>query len=273
MEQYHEFLRAINERGTPKGDRTGTGTTSLFGYQMRFNLQEGFPAVTTKKLFRRAMTEELLWFLSGDTNNQTLKDKDVHIWDAWEREDGELGPIYGAQWRRASAVLYNEEGQPQVYSIDQMKTALKQIRENPNDRGIIVSAWNLSDLPYMELRPCHTLIQFYVNDGKLSLQLYQRSADAFLGVPFNIASYALLTHMVAHVTGYEVGDFVHTFGDAHIYNNHQEQVAMQLEREPYPLPRLRLDHPPDNDLFQFTKDHIHIEGYQSHPAIKADVSV
>ena len=264
MRQYLELLRYVLEHGTDKADRTGTGTRSVFGWQMRFDLAAGFPLVTTKKLHLRSIVHELLWFLRGETNIAYLRENKVTIWDEWADADGELGPVYGKQWRRWSA--------PDGGEIDQIRWVVDEIRRNPDSRRLIVSAWNVADLPKMALMPCHALFQFYVADGKLSCQLYQRSGDIFLGVPFNIASYALLTHMVAQVCGLGVGEFVHTLGDAHLYSNHVEQAREQLSREPRPLPRLRLN-PAVRDLFAFTYDDIAIEGYEPHPAIRAPVAV
>ena len=264
MQQYHQLLRHILEQGAHKTDRTGTGTQSVFGYQVRFNLQEGFPLVTTKKLHLKSIIYELLWFLKGETNIAYLKEHGVSIWNEWANEQGELGPVYGKQWR-------SWEGKDGKV-VDQIKELIAQIKSNPDSRRLIVSAWNVADLPAMALMPCHTLFQFYVANGKLSCQLYQRSADVFLGVPFNIASYALLTHMIAQVCGLGVGDFVHTFGDVHIYNNHREQVLLQLSREPYPLPALQLN-PSVNDIFSFQYEDFSLLNYQCHPAIKAPVAV
>ncbi|HBB57040.1 MAG: thymidylate synthase [Chitinophagales bacterium] len=264
MQQYHQLLRHILEQGAHKTDRTGTGTQSVFGYQFRFNLQEGFPLVTTKKLHLKSIIYELLWFLKGETNIAYLKEHGVSIWNEWANEQGELGPVYGKQWR-------SWEGKDGKV-VDQIKELIAQIKSNPDSRRLIVSAWNVADLPAMALMPCHTLFQFYVANGKLSCQLYQRSADVFLGVPFNIASYALLTHMIAQVCGLGVGDFVHTFGDVHIYNNHREQVLLQLSREPYPLPTLQLN-PSVNDIFSFQYEDFSLLNYQCHPAIKAPVAV
>ena len=264
MRQYLDLLRHVMEQGTDKADRTGTGTRSVFGAQMRFDLSAGFPLLTTKKLHLRSIIHELLWFIRGETNIAYLRENGVSIWDEWADENGELGPVYGKQWRRWRV--------PGGGEIDQLKGVLQEIRRNPDSRRLIVSAWNVADLPDMALMPCHALFQFYVADGKLSCQLYQRSADLFLGVPFNIASYALLTHMVAQVSGLGVGDFVHSFGDVHIYANHFEQVREQLSREPRPLPGLRLN-PEVRDLFAFGFDDIAIEDYQPHPAIKAPVAV
>ncbi|MFK7988078.1 MAG: thymidylate synthase [Sandaracinaceae bacterium] len=264
MNSYLELLREVTEQGTLKADRTGTGTRSVFGRQLRFDLQAGFPLVTTKKVHFKSVVMELLWFLRGDTNVAWLQERGVRIWNEWADADGELGPIYGHQWRSWPT--------PDGGTIDQMSEVLRQLRETPHSRRILVSAWNVAALPEMALAPCHTLFQFYVADGRLSCQLYQRSADLFLGVPFNIASYALLTHLVAQVVGLDVGDFVHTFGDAHIYLNHQAQVATQLERTPRVLPTLALD-PSVTDLFAFDASHIQLEGYEPHPRIKAKVAV
>lgn len=264
MQQYLDLVRHIIEKGTDKTDRTGTGTRSIFGYQMRFNLQEGFPMVTTKKLHLRSIIHELLWFLKGETNIKYLKDNGVGIWDEWANEDGELGPVYGKQWRSWSGA----DGK--VY--DQIADLINQIKKTPDSRRLIVSAWNVAELPQMALMPCHTIFQFYVADGKLSCQLYQRSADVFLGVPFNIASYALLTLMVAQVCDLQPGDFVHSFGDVHLYNNHFEQANLQLTREPFPLPTMKIN-PEVKDIFGFTFEDFTLEGYQSHPGIKAPVAV
>ncbi|MCB1601399.1 MAG: thymidylate synthase [Xanthomonadales bacterium] len=264
MNQYHQLLRHILETGTVKTDRTGTGTRSVFGYQMRFDLAEGFPLVTTKKLHLKSIIHELLWFIAGDTNVGYLQQNGVSIWDEWADADGNLGPVYGKQWRSWAA--------PGGQSIDQLGQIIGQIRSNPDSRRLLVSAWNPADLPAMALAPCHALFQFYVADGRLSCQLYQRSADVFLGVPFNIASYALLTAMVAQVCDLAPGDFVHTLGDAHLYLNHLEQAELQLSREPYALPQLRLN-PERRQLEDFRFDDIEIIGYQSHPAIKAPIAV
>jgi thymidylate synthase len=264
MRQYLNLLTHLLESGNERSDRTGTGTLSQFGYQMRFNLAEGFPVVTTKKLHLRSIIHELLWFLKGDTNVKYLQDNGVKIWNEWAGEDGELGPVYGHQWRSWSA--------PDGREIDQISRLIEQIKSNPLSRRLIVSAWNVGELDKMKLPPCHLLFQFYVNDGKLSCQLYQRSADVFLGVPFNIASYALLTLMVAQVTGLQPGDFVHTFGDAHIYNNHLDQVRLQLSREPFPLPQMKIN-PEVKSIFDFKFEDFELVGYQSHPHIKGEVSV
>lgn len=264
MKQYLDLCERILSEGNEKGDRTGTGTTSVFGHQMRFNLQEGFPLLTTKKLHIKSIIYELLWFLKGDTNVRYLQENGVRIWNEWADENGELGPVYGHQWRSWPG----KNGE----TIDQISDVLHLIQTNPDSRRMIVTAWNPADVPNMALPPCHCLFQFYVNDGKLSCQLYQRSADVFLGVPFNIASYALLTHMMAHVTGIEVGDFVHTLGDAHIYSNHIDQVKLQLTREPRPLPKLIIN-PEVTSLFDFNYEDFKIENYNPHPHIKGAVSV
>ena len=264
MQQYLDLLKHILDTGSTKTDRTGTGTTSCFGYQMRFNLKDGFPLVTTKKVHMKSIIYELLWFLKGETNIQYLKEHNVKIWDEWADEYGELGPVYGKQWR-------SWEGKDGLV-IDQISEAVKQIKNNPDSRRIIVSAWNVAELSKMALMPCHTIFQFYVADGKLSCQLYQRSADVFLGVPFNIASYALLTLMIAQVCDLEPGDFIHTFGDVHIYSNHVEQVNLQLSRTPYPLPTMKLN-PAVKNIFDFDFEDFALENYQSHPAIKAPVAV
>ena len=264
MKQYHELLEHVLQNGTQKHDRTGTGTISCFGYQMRFNLQEGFPMVTTKKLHVKSIIHELLWFLKGDTNIAYLKENGVRIWDEWADKDGNLGPVYGHQWR--SWTTKNGE------TIDQIKQLLDTIHKNPDSRRLIVSAWNVADVENMALPPCHCLFQFYVADGKLSCQLYQRSADTFLGVPFNIASYALLTLMIAQVCNLEPGEFVHTFGDVHIYNNHLEQGKLQLSRPFFPLPQMKLN-PEIKDLFDFKFEDFELIDYQFHPAIKGEVSV
>jgi thymidylate synthase len=264
MKQYLEFLQDILHNGTKKEDRTGTGTVSVFGRQMRFDLEEGFPLVTTKKLHLKSIIHELLWFLKGDTNIAYLKENKVRIWDEWADEEGNLGPVYGHQWRSWSA--------PNGETIDQISNVIEDIKNNPDSRRLIVSAWNPADVPNMALPPCHLLFQFYVSDGKLSCQLYQRSADSFLGVPFNIASYALLTMMVAQVTGLKPGEFVHTVGDAHIYTNHIEQVELQLTRDPKPLPKMKLNANITN-IFDFTYEDFELENYESHPHIKGEVSV
>lgn len=264
MHQYHDLLKRIRHEGVYRGDRTGTGTYSIFGHQMRFNLSDGFPLVTTKKLHLKSIVHELLWFLKGDTNVAYLQENGVRIWDEWADQDGNLGPVYGHQWRSWPT--------PDGEKIDQISNILKQIETSPESRRIIVSAWNVADVDNMALPPCHCLFQFYVADGRLSCQLYQRSADVFLGVPFNIASYALLTHMIAQACDLKVGDFVHTFGDAHIYSNHIEQVDLQLTREPYELPKLSLN-PNVKDLFAFTYEDVEILNYRSHPHIKGVVAV
>ncbi len=264
MRQYHDLLQHILKEGTQKGDRTGTGTTSVFGYQMRFDLSQGFPVITTKKLHLRSIIHELLWFLQGDTNIKYLKDNGVRIWDDWADENGDLGPVYGHQWRSWPT--------PSGGQIDQITKVIEQIKNNPNSRRHIVSAWNVAEVDNMALPPCHTFFQFYVAEGKLSCQLYQRSADTFLGVPFNIASYALLTMMVAQVCGLEVGDFVHTFGDAHLYSNHIEQTELQLSRELRPLPTMKIN-PKVKDIFSFKYEDFTLEGYEPHPHIKAAVAI
>lgn len=264
MQQYLNLLQHILDNGVQKHDRTGTGTISTFGYQMRFDLNEGFPLVTTKKVHMRSIIHELLWFLKGETNIKYLKENGVSIWDEWADVNGELGPVYGKQWRSWEAA----DGK----IIDQVTDLIEQIKKNPNSRRLIISAWNVADLPKMALMPCHTIFQFYVAEGKLSCQLYQRSADVFLGVPFNIASYALLTMMIAQVCELKLGDFVHTFGDVHIYNNHLEQVKLQLSRTPYPLPTMKLN-PEVKNIFDFKFEDFTLENYQSHPAIKAPVAV
>ena len=264
MKQYLDLLRHVLDNGISKSDRTGTGTTSIFGYQMRFNLEDGFPLLTTKKLHLKSIIHELLWFLNGDTNVKYLQDNGVRIWNEWADENGDLGHIYGYQWR--SWPDYNGG------HIDQIKEAVETIKHNPDSRRIIVSAWNVADLPSMHLPPCHAFFQFYVADGRLSLQLYQRSADIFLGVPFNIASYALLLQMMAQVTGLKAGDFVHTLGDAHIYNNHMEQVKLQLSREPRALPQMEINRQIDN-IFDFHYDDFKLTGYAPHPHIPGVVAV
>ncbi len=264
MKQYLDLLRHILENGSDKSDRTGTGTRSVFGYQMRFDLADGFPLVTTKKTHLKSIIHELLWFLKGDTNVRYLQENGVRIWNEWADPDGELGHIYGYQWR--SWPDYDGG------SIDQIAQAVDDIRHNPDSRRIIVSAWNVADLPKMNLPPCHAFFQFYVAGGRLSLQLYQRSADCFLGVPFNIASYALLLQMMAQVTGLQAGEFVHTLGDAHIYTNHFDQVRLQLSREPRPLPKMNIN-PDVKDIFSFNHDDFTLEGYDPHPHIKGIVAV
>lgn len=264
MRQFHELMRHVLDHGAKKSDRTGTGTLSVFGHQMRFDLSEGFPLVTTKKLHLKSIVYELLWFLSGNTNNQWLKERGVSIWDEWAAPDGDLGPVYGYQWRSWPA--------PNGQHIDQIKEIIQTIKTNPDSRRIIVSAWNVADIPKMALAPCHAFFQFYVADGKLSCQLYQRSADIFLGVPFNIASYALLTHMVAQQCSLDVGDFIWTGGDCHLYSNHLEQVELQLSRKPYSLPQLKIHRKPDS-IFDYQFEDFEIVGYESHPHIKAPVAV
>lgn len=264
MQQYHDLLKHILSNGAAKTDRTGTGTISCFGYQMRFDLAKGFPLVTTKKLHLKSIIYELLWFLKGDTNTKYLTDHGVSIWNEWANENGDLGPVYGKQWRSWEGV----DGKV----IDQITDVLHQLKNNPDSRRMIVSAWNVGELSQMALMPCHSLFQFYVADGKLSCQLYQRSADVFLGVPFNIASYALLTMMMAQVTGLQYGDFVHSFGDVHIYNNHLDQVHLQLTRDPYPLPNMKLN-PAITSIFDFDFNDFSLENYQCHSAIKAPVAV
>jgi len=264
MRQYHDLLQHILDNGTTKEDRTGTGTISVFGYQMRYDLNEGFPCVTTKKLHLRSIIHELLWFLKGDTNIRYLKENKVSIWDEWADENGDLGPVYGSQWR--SWPTANGE------SIDQIKQILKQIKETPDSRRIIVSAWNVAEIPGMALPPCHAFFQFYVSNNKLSCQLYQRSADTFLGVPFNIASYALLTMMIAQVCDLELGDFVHTLGDAHLYSNHLDQAKLQLERDFRPLPTMKMN-PDVKDLFEFKFEDFQLLNYDPHPHIKAAVAI
>lgn len=264
MRQFHELMRHVLDHGAMKSDRTGTGTLSVFGHQMRFDLSEGFPLVTTKKLHLKSIVYELLWFLSGNTNNQWLKERGVSIWDEWAAPDGDLGPVYGYQWRSWPA--------PNGQHIDQIKEIIQTIKTNPDSRRIIVSAWNVADIPKMALAPCHAFFQFYVADGKLSCQLYQRSADIFLGVPFNIASYALLTHMVAQQCSLDVGEFIWTGGDCHLYSNHLEQVELQLSRKPYSLPQLKIHRKPDS-IFDYQFEDFDIVGYESHPHIKAPVAV
>ena len=264
MKQYLDLMRHVHDNGTLKKDRTGTGTTSVFGHQMRFDLSQGFPLVTTKKCHLNSIVHELLWFLQGDTNIRYLKENNVRIWDEWADENGNLGPVYGSQWRSWPT--------PDGQYIDQISQVIEQIKNNPDSRRIIVSAWNVAEIDNMALPPCHAFFQFYVADGKLSCQLYQRSADIFLGVPFNIASYALLTMMMAQVTGLEVGDFVHTLGDAHLYSNHMEQAKLQLSREPYLLPKMIIN-PKVSSLFDFTFDDFELVDYQAHPHIKGKVAV
>ncbi len=264
MQAYLDLVQHILDTGVQKSDRTGTGTTSCFGYQMRFDLQKGFPLVTTKKLHLKSIIYELLWFLKGDTNVAYLHEHGVSIWDEWADKNGSLGPIYGHQWRSWTGA----DGK----TYDQIKDVLNQIKTNPDSRRMIVSAWNVADLPKMGLNPCHALFQFYVADGKLSCQLYQRSADVFLGVPFNIASYALLTMMMAQVCGLQPGEFIHTFGDVHLYSNHMEQAKLQLSRTPFPLPTMKIN-PEVKDLFDFKYEDFTLENYQHHPAIKAPVAV
>jgi thymidylate synthase len=264
MRQYHNLMKEVLEKGVQKSDRTGTGTISIFGHQMRFNLAEGFPMVTTKKLHLKSIILELLWFLKGSTDNNWLKERGVSIWNEWAAPDGDLGPIYGYQWRSWPA--------PNGKHIDQIAEVVETLKKNPDSRRMIVSAWNVADIPRMALAPCHAFFQFYVADGKLSCQLYQRSADIFLGVPFNIASYALLTHMLAQQCNLEVGDFVWTGGDCHLYSNHLEQVDLQLSRDFFPLPKLNILRKPDS-IFDYEFEDFEITGYQSHPAIKAPVAV
>ena len=264
MQQYHDLMQHVLDHGVDKGDRTGTGTRSVFGYQMRFDLEQGFPLITTKKLHLHSIIHELLWFLQGDTNIAYLKDNKVRIWDEWADENGDLGPVYGAQWRSWL--------RPDGSTVDQIARLVEEIRRNPDSRRLIVSAWNVGELENMALPPCHAFFQFYVADGRLSCQLYQRSADIFLGVPFNIASYALLLMMVAQVTGLKAGDFVHTWGDAHLYSNHFEQARLQLQRKPFPLPTMELN-PEVDDLFAFRFEDFTLKNYQAHEHIKAAVAV
>jgi thymidylate synthase len=264
MHAYLNLLQHILDNGVAKSDRTGTGTLSCFGYQMRFDLQKGFPLLTTKKLHLKSIIYELLWFLNGDTNIKYLNEHGVKIWDEWADKDGNLGPVYGHQWRSWTA--------PDGKTYDQIKDVLHQLKTNPDSRRMIINAWNVADLPKMALSPCHALFQFYVANGKLSCQLYQRSADVFLGVPFNIASYALLTMMIAQVSGLQAGEFVHTFGDVHLYNNHIEQAKLQLSRTPFAIPQIKIN-PEVNDLFSFKFEDFTLENYQSHPHIKAPVAV
>jgi thymidylate synthase len=264
MRQYHDLMARILDEGVAKSDRTGTGTLSVFGHQMRFDLSQGFPLVTTKKLHLKSIIHELIWFLAGDTNIQYLRDNGVRIWDEWADGNGDLGPVYGKQWRSWAA--------PDGETVDQIGWLVDELKRNPDSRRLIISAWNPADIPKMALAPCHCLFQFYVAEGRLSCQLYQRSADVFLGVPFNIASYALLTHMLAQVSGLQPGDFVHTLGDAHLYSNHLEQARLQLSRDPRPLPALRLN-PTVRSLFDFRFEDIAIEHYDPHPHIPAPVAV
>jgi len=264
MQQYLDLLRHVRDHGVQKTDRTGVGTRSVFGHQMRFDLAQGFPLVTTKKVHLKSVFHELLWFLRGDTNVRSLQENGVTIWDEWADANGDLGPVYGAQWRRWPC--------PDGSHVDQLQQVVEQIRSNPDSRRLVVSAWNVADLPRMALPPCHLLFQFYVAEERLSCQLYQRSADVFLGVPFNIASYAALTMMVAQVCDLQPGTFVHTLGDAHLYNNHLEQTELQLQRQPYPLPRLEL-RPDVRELDAFRYEDLRVVGYQSHPAIKAPIAV
>lgn len=264
MKQYHDLLQHILDNGTPKGDRTGTGTLSVFGYQMRFDLQKGFPVLTTKKLHLRSIIHELLWFLKGDTNIAYLRENNVSIWDEWADENGDLGPVYGYQWRSWPT--------PDGQHIDQISNLIDQIKRNPDSRRLLVSAWNVACVDQMALPPCHTMFQFYVADGKLSCQLYQRSADTFLGVPFNIASYALLTMMVAQVCELQPGEFIHTLGDAHLYNNHLEQAQLQLTRDCRPLPQMRIN-PEVKDIFGFRYEDFELINYDPHPHIKAEVAI
>ena len=264
MQQYLDLMSHVLAKGTHKSDRTGTGTVSVFGHQMRFDLQEGFPVVTTKKLHLKSIIIELLWFLQGSTNNNWLKERGVSIWDEWAKEDGELGPIYGYQWRSWPA--------PNGEHVDQISQLIDQIKNNPDSRRLIVSAWNVAEIPRMALPPCHAFFQFYVADGKLSCQLYQRSADIFLGVPFNIASYALLTHMIAQQTGLTPGEFIWTGGDCHLYSNHMEQVKLQLSRQPLPLPKLNIRRKPAS-IFDYEYEDFELVGYQHHDPIKAPVAI
>ncbi|MBS1960269.1 MAG: thymidylate synthase [Bdellovibrionales bacterium] len=269
MKSYLDLMKKILDEGTPKKDRTGTGTLSLFGAQLRYDLNDGFPLVTTKKVHLRSIIHELLWFLKGETNIAYLKENGVSIWDEWADEKGSLGPVYGAQWRSWTA----RDGRTgEVKTIDQISQVIEQIKKNPDSRRLIVSAWNVGELDKMALAPCHAFFQFYVADGKLSCQLYQRSADFFLGVPFNIASYALLTMMIAQVCGLKCGDFVHTFGDLHLYSNHLEQTKLQLSREPRPLPTMKIN-PAVKNIFEFRFEDFTLEGYDPHPGIKAPVAI
>lgn len=264
MKQYLDLMRHVRDTGVDKGDRTGTGTRSVFGYQMRFDLSAGFPMVTTKKLHLKSIIHELLWFLAGDTNIKYLQENGVKIWDEWADEKGDLGPVYGHQWRSWPT--------PTGETVDQISQLVQMIKQTPDSRRLLVSAWNVADVDHMALPPCHCLFQFYVADGKLSCQLYQRSADIFLGVPFNIASYALLTQMMAQVCGLQVGEFIHTFGDAHLYSNHLEQVELQLSRAPLPLPTMKIN-PDVKDIFGFTSEDFELVGYESHPHIAGKVAV
>lgn len=268
MRQYHDLMQHVLEHGAEKSDRTGTGTRSVFGWQMRFKLEEGFPLITTKKLHTKSIIHELLWFLRGETNVKSLQAAGVSIWDEWADAQGELGPIYGRQWRSWPAPTTADPGR----TIDQIQNLMQELKTNPNSRRLIVNAWNVGQLDQMALAPCHTMFQFYVAKGKLSCQLYQRSADIFLGVPFNIASYALLTHLVADQSGFEPGDFIWTGGDCHLYNNHIEQAKEQLSRSAFPLPRLKLNRRAQ-DIFSYSFEDVVIEGYTHHPAIKAEVAV
>ena len=268
MRQYHELMQHLLEHGAEKSDRTGTGTRSVFGWQMRFKLEEGFPLITTKKLHTKSIIHELLWFLRGETNVKSLQAAGVSIWDEWADAQGELGPIYGRQWRSWPAPSAADPGR----TIDQIQNLMQELKTNPDSRRLIVNAWNVGQLDQMALAPCHTMFQFYVAEGKLSCQLYQRSADIFLGVPFNIASYALLTHLVADQSGFEPGDFIWTGGDCHLYNNHIEQAKEQLSRSAFPLPRLKLNRRAQN-IFSYSFEDVVIEGYTHHPAIKAEVAV
>jgi len=264
MKQYLDLLTHVLETGIPKSDRTGTGTRSVFGYQMRFDLNAGFPIITTKKIHLKSVIHELLWFLQGDSNVRYLQENGVRIWNEWADEEGELGPVYGVQWRSWNT--------PDGEVIDQISEVIEQIKTNPDSRRLIVNAWNVAEIKKMALPPCHMMFQFYVADGRLSCQLYQRSADIFLGVPFNISSYALLTMMIAQVAGLGLGDFVHTLGDAHIYNNHVEQAREQLTRRPYPLPQMKIN-PAVTDILGFKYEDFELTGYQAHPHIKAEISV
>ena len=272
MKQYRDLVEHIMTTGVKKEDRTGTGTLSTFGYQMRFNLAEGFPLVTLKRTFFKGVLHELLWFLKGDTNIQYLLDHNIHIWDEWADIDGHLGPVYGAQWRSWETTSVDADGTIQTTFIDQISELVEQIKTNPDSRRLIVNAWNVGKLSEMALPPCHMFFQFYVAEGKLSCQLYQRSADTFLGVPFNIASYALLVHMIAQVTDLEVGEFIHTIGDAHLYLNHMEQVQLMLSRESLPLCQIKLN-PKIKNIFDFTYEDFELLNYTSHPAIKAEVAI